>query len=239
MSFEGLMSLRFYQTSAHPCSYLPGQQAATVFLDPEQPLTAALYSRLITAGFRRSGTHLYRPACTHCQACISCRVRVREFEPGRRFKRIWKRNQDITSRALQAETLDSPEYFDLYVRYISHRQADGDMFPPSREQYVSFIQASTQSTRFHGFYLQGTLIAVCILDELDHGLSAMYTFFEPDLPKRSLGNYVILWQIEKALRLNLPFLYLGYWIKDCGKMNYKAEYRPLELLVANRWTLLT
>ena len=113
------------------------------------------------------------------------------------------------------------------------------MFPPSREQYVSFIQASTQSTRFHGFYLQGTLIAVCILDELDHGLSAMYTFFEPDLPKRSLGNYVILWQIEKALRLNLPFLYLGYWIKDCGKMNYKAEYRPLELLVANRWTLLT
>ncbi len=239
MSSEDLATLRFYQTTAHDCSYLDGQQAATVFMDPEQPLTATLYSRLITAGFRRSGTHLYRPACAQCQACISCRVRVREFIPGKRFKRIWRRNLDVVSRELSARDLDSPEFYELYARYITLRHADGDMFPPSREQFASFIQASTPTSHFHAFYTQEQLIAVCILDELDHGLSAMYTFFAPELPERSLGVYVILWQIEKARRLNLPYLYLGYWIKDCDKMRYKTEYRPLELLIANRWTLLT
>lgn len=239
MSSEDLTTLRFFQTSAHDCSYLEGQQAATVFMDPEQPLTARLYSRLITAGFRRSGTHLYRPACAHCQACISCRVRVREFIPGKRFKRIWRRNLDIVSREVTAAALDSPEFYELYARYITLRHADGDMYPPSREQFASFIQASTPTSHVHAFYVQEQLLAVCVLDELDHGLSAMYTFFEPDLPERSLGVYVILWQIEKARRLNLPYLYLGYWIKDCNKMRYKTEYRPLELLVANRWTLLT
>ena len=239
MSSEDLTTLRFYQTTAHDCSYLDGQQAATVFMDPEQPLTVMLYSRLITAGFRRSGTHLYRPACALCQACISCRVRVREFIPGKRFKRIWRRNLDVVARELPAAALDSPEFYNLYARYISARHADGDMYPPSREQFASFIQASTPSSHFHAFYFQERLLAVCILDELDHGLSAMYTFFEPELPERSLGVYVILWQIEKARRLNLPYLYLGYWIKDCDKMRYKTEYRPLELLIANRWTLLT
>ncbi len=239
MSSEDLTTLRFFQTSAHDCSYLEGQQAATVFMDPEQPLTARLYSRLITAGFRRSGTHLYRPACADCQACISCRVRVREFIPGKRFKRIWRRNLDIVSREVTAGALDSPDFYELYARYITLRHADGDMYPPTREQFASFIQARTPTSRFHAFYVQEQLLAVCVLDELDHGLSAMYTFFEPDLPERSLGVYVILWQIEKARRLNLPYLYLGYWIKDCSKMRYKTEYRHLELLIANRWTVLT
>ncbi|MES3006455.1 MAG: arginyltransferase [Pseudomonadota bacterium] len=239
MSSEDLTTLRFYQTTAHDCSYLDGQQAATVFMDPEQPLTATLYSRLITAGFRRSGTHLYRPACEHCQACISCRVRVRDFTPGKRFKRVWRRNQDIVALDLSASALNDPQFYELYARYITLRHADGDMYPPSREQFQSFIKASTPTTRFHGFFVKGELVAVCILDELDHGLSAMYTFFEPEIPARSLGVYVILWQIEKARRLNLPYLYLGYWIKGCEKMSYKTDYRPLELLVANRWTLLT
>lgn len=228
--------LRFFQTSTHPCSYLPGQEATTVFMDPEQPLTTTLYSRLITAGFRRSGSHLYRPGCEHCQACISCRVRVREFKYNRRFKRVWYRNEDLMVRELP--DLEEQQFFALYARYIIVRHPNGDMYPPTPEQFQSFIQTRAPSTRFYGFHVDEALVAVCILDELDHGLSAMYTFFDPTMADRSLGVYAILWQIEKARRMNLPYLYLGYWIKACDKMRYKTEYRPLELLVGGKWVLL-
>ncbi|MDP1930675.1 MAG: arginyltransferase [Gammaproteobacteria bacterium] len=237
MNSEDLATLRFFQTSPHPCSYLPGQEAATVFMDPEQPLTVHLYSRLITAGFRRSGTHLYRPGCAQCQACISCRVRVRDFQYTRRFKRVWQRNQDLVVREVQ--DLSEPECFDLYASYINTRHRDGDMYPPTPEQFQSFIRVKAASTRFYGFYSDNALVAVCVLDELDHCLSAMYTFFDPELAERSLGVFAILWQIEKTRRLNLPYLYLGYWIKSCDKMRYKTEYRPLELFIAGKWTLLS
>jgi len=237
MPSEDIQTLKFFQTGEHACSYLPQRQARTVFLDPEQPASTALYSRLITAGFRRSGEHLYRPGCAHCDACIACRVRVREFTHNKRFARIWKRNADIQSA--QISTPDTPELFALYSRYINGRHADGDMYPPDRQQYRSFIAAHTPSTQFHVFTLEERPIALCVLDELDHGLSAMYTFFDPALAQRSLGTWVILWQIEKARRLHLPCLYLGYWIRDSAKMRYKTDFRPLDLLIGNKWLLLT
>ncbi len=236
VSSEDPITLRFFQTAPHPCSYLPGQEAATIFIDPEKPLTTPLYNRLITAGFRRSGTHLYRPGCAQCQACISCRVRVRDFQHNRRFKRVWQRNQDLSVREVQ--NLNEPEFYDLYARYMNARHRDGDMYPPTTEQFQSFIRAKASSTKFYIFHSDNELVAVCVLDELDHGLSAMYTFFNPELAERSLGVYAILWQIEKTRRLNLPYLYLGYWIKSCDKMRYKTEYRPLELLIGGKWALL-
>jgi len=236
MSSENIPALRFFQTKEHACSYLADREARTVFLDPAQALTPRLYSRLITAGFRRSGEHLYRPGCEHCQACISCRVRVREFTHNRRFARVWQRNQDLQCQPVDSP--DSPELFALYCRYIEQRHPDGDMFPPALEQYRAFIAASPPTARFHVFREQSRIVALCVLDELDHGLSAMYTFFDPDLSARSLGTYIILWQIEKARRLNLPYLYLGYWIKECEKMRYKTDFRPLELLIGTQWLLL-
>lgn len=233
MNIEDISRLRFYQTAPHACSYLPGQEAVTVFMDPEQSLTEPLYSRLITAGFRRSGMHLYRPGCSHCQACISCRVRVKEFEQNKRFKRVWRKNQDLVSRELT--DLENPDFFALFCHYINGRHRDGDMYPPTQEQFQSFIQARSPSTRFYAFYAENALVAVCVLDQLDHALSAMYTFFDPALAHRSLGVYAILWQIEKTRRLNLPYLYLGYWIRNCTKMRYKTEYQPLELLIGNEW----
>jgi arginyl-tRNA--protein-N-Asp/Glu arginylyltransferase len=233
---DALAALRFYQTAPHKCSYLEDRAAATIFMDPETPLTKPLYSRLIIGGFRRSGDHLYRPACASCQACISSRVRVREFQHSRRFSRVWRRNQDLC--VVPLKVLDGPEFFSLYERYINARHRDGDMFPPDQEQYQSFIEAKSATTQFFGFYLADKLVAVCILDEIDHALSAMYNFFDPKLKQRSLGVYLILWQIEKAKRLNLPYLYLGYWIKESPKMQYKTEYRPLELYINDRWVLL-
>ena len=237
MQANDIAQLHFYQTAGHPCSYLPGQEARTVFLDPSVPLSKGIYSALVTAGFRRSGGHLYRPACEACQACLSARIKVRQFQQNKRFKRVWRRNQDLRSQELKH--LDSPEFYSLYCRYINARHVDGDMHPPSLEQYQSFIETKTETTHFYAFYAQQSLVALSVLDELDHGLSAMYTFFDPEQQSRSLGTYVILWQVEKARRLNLPYVYLGYWIKECDKMRYKTDYRPLELLIERDWVLLT
>lgn len=236
MQLNDIQQLHFYQTSGHPCSYLPDEEARTVFLDPAVPLSKKLYSRLVTAGFRRSGGHLYRPACDACKACLSARIKVREFEQNKRFKRVWRRNKDLRSE--EVKHLDSPDFFELYSRYINERHVDGDMFPPSIEQYQAFIETKSDTTRFYAFYAEQKLVALSVIDELDHALSAMYTFFDPELQARSLGNYVILWQVEKARRLNLPYVYLGYWIKACDKMRYKTDYRPLELLIDNKWVLL-
>lgn len=236
MNSEEIQTLRFFQTKAHACSYLADREVRTVFMDPAQPLTSALYSRLITAGFRRSGNQIYRPGCEHCEACISSRVRVHDFISNKRFARLWKRNQDVQSA--RVDTPDTPELFELYSRYINARHSDGDMYPPTREQYREFIAVKTATTSFYTFTLNDLVVALCVLDELDHGLSAMYTFFDPALGSRSLGAYVILWQIEKARRLNLPYLYLGYWIRDCDKMRYKTDFRPLELLIGAKWLLL-
>lgn len=236
MSSDTLAALRFYQTTPHDCSYLEGREATTIFMDPETPVSSELYSRLITAGFRRSGEHLYRPACAHCSACVSCRVRVNEFRRSKRFTRVWRRNKDLVAMPLDA--LEGDEFYILYARYINARHSDGDMFPPSKEQYRGFIEAKSATTQFVGFYLDMQLIAVCIMDEVDHAMSAMYTFFEPDLDRRSLGVFLILWQIEHAKSKNLPYLYLGYWIKESEKMQYKTEYRPLELFLNDHWVLL-
>lgn len=234
---DNFASLRFFLTTPHGCSYLPDQEARTVFLDPLQSPTMGLYSQLATAGFRRSGTHLYRPDCLNCQACISCRVRVGDFSRSSRFEKIWRRNNDLSGRPL--ESLEDPSVYALYCRYINERHQNGDMYPPDRQQFHAFLETKTASTQFFGFYLHEQLLAVSVIDELDHGLSAMYTFYDPDFNKRSLGNFIILWQIERARGLKLPYLYLGYWIKSSTKMQYKTQYRPIELYVANKWRLLT
>lgn len=234
---DDIQKLRFYQTTPHECSYLPDREARTVFLDPALALSKTLYSRMITAGFRRSGSHLYRPACDACKACLSCRVQVRNFTRSSSYKRIWRRNADLSSKELPS--VEGPEFYALYCRYIEARHVDGDMYPPTREQYNSFIGSKSDTTRYYAFYEGSKLLALSVTDELDHALSAMYTFFDPDSPRRSLGTYIILWQIEKAWRLNLPYVYLGYWIQECEKMRYKTKFRPLELLVDNRWLELS
>lgn len=230
-------SVRLYRTAPHDCSYMPEQQAVTVFVDPELKIAKSLNSSLSELGFRRSGAHLYRPDCDHCQACISCRVPVSKFKPGRRYKRILNTNQDLT--VVESKSLDQGESYPLYKKYINSRHQDGDMYPASPEQFDAFICNGTESTRYFSFYNDDELLAISVSDVLEHGLSAVYTFFDPEQKRRSLGNYVILWQIGHAAAIGLPYLFLGYWIKDCAKMNYKSEFRPLELFVEGKWRLLT
>jgi leucyl-tRNA---protein transferase len=223
-----LARLKFYATQPHACSYLPGEQATTLFLDPSQPMDVQVYADLSEMGFRRSGDHLYRPHCLKCDACTPARIPVARFLPNRQQKRIFKRNADLQVEAVKPAF--SEENFDLYQRYIEQRHADGDMYPPSRDQFSTFLVRDLAFSRFYEFRLDGRLLAVAVTDVLPNGLSAVYTFYDPDEERRSLGRYAILWQIAEARRLELDALYLGYWIKNCKKMNYKTEYRPIEPL---------
>tara|TARA_R110001599_G_scaffold353866_1_gene600917 strand:+ start:40805 stop:41503 length:699 start_codon:yes stop_codon:yes gene_type:complete len=231
-----MRDLKVYTTYPHSCSYLEDQEATTLFVDPRQAVDKALYSKLSLLGFRRSGSHIYRPHCSHCEACVPARIPVTQFEPRRGQTRTWKRNQDL--RVRRSDHLRDEDAFQLYCRYIELRHYDGDMYPPDREQYESFLNDAWDCTHYYRFYDGSTLVALAVVDELQDGMSAIYTFFDPDADKRSLGTFAILWQIERVRALGLEYLYLGYWIRDCKKMAYKSEFRPLELYVKNRWTVV-
>ena len=228
-----LSELRFFATPSHDCSYIEDQQATTIFADPAANIDTALYSALSSIGFRRSGNHIYRPRCQNCKAWISVRIPVRAFHMNRRQRRIWRRNQDLL--VSQRPPSLTTEYYDLYERYIADRHADGDMYPPGVEQFRSFLVDGRGEAAFYEFREADRLVAVAVADELEDGLSAIYTFFDPEDSKRSLGVHAVLTLVEVAAQRGLDNLYLGYWIKQCAKMNYKTDYRPLELFVNNRW----
>lgn len=232
-----LAQLRFYATQPHPCSYLPGEQATTLFLDPSQPSDAQTYAELSDLGFRRSGEHLYRPHCQRCSACIPARIPATSFSPNRQQRKIIKRNTDLHVHACAPSFTE--ERYELYARYIEQRHADGDMYPPTREQFSTFLVRPLPYTKFYEFRHNEQLLAMAVIDHLPNGLSAVYTFYDPEHEKRSLGRFAILWQIHECARLGLNAVYLGYWIKNCRKMNYKTQYRPLELFVNQRWVLAT
>lgn len=230
-----LSTLKFFTTQAHPCSYLPERDATTLFLDPAVLPDKNLYSRLSCLGFRRSGDYLYRPHCAACQACLPARVRTSEFRPNRRFRRLLARHQSLDI-SLEPPRLTT-ELYRLYCHYIEERHRDGDMYPPSQEQFSQFLLSRWANSRFVCFRRNQELIAVAVTDQLEDGLSAVYSFFVPELAPLSLGTYAILWQIRECQRRRLPYLYLGYLIHDCRKMAYKQQFGPLEVLASNGWQL--
>lgn len=230
-----LKDQRFFMTRPHDCSYLADREATTLFLDPQTPIESELYSTLTLMGFRRSGQHLYRPHCRHCRACISVRVPVADFMPGRSLVRTARRNRDLV--ATECPAVFHAEHYALYERYIQKRHYDGDMYPPSIEQYQAFLTGGGPHARLVEFRRGEALLAVAAVDVLEHGLSAIYTFFDPDPAHdaRSPGSYAVLWQIERARQLGLPHVYLGYWIAKSRKMAYKTRFKPLEYFYQNRW----
>lgn len=230
---SSLRDLKVYTTYPHSCSYLQDQEATTLFVDPRQEVDQTLYSNLSMLGFRRSGSHIYRPHCTHCSACIPARIPVGDFVPNRSQRRTLNRNSDLIIERT-GDIRDDAAY-ELYRRYINERHADGDMYPPDRDQYESFLNNAWDCTHYYRFYDRQRLAAVAVVDVMTDGLSAIYTFFDPGLDRRSLGAFAILWQIEQARQNGLGYLYLGYWIKNCQKMAYKADYRPLELYQGGQW----
>lgn len=233
MSRDDSERLDLYITPEHPCGYISGRMARTVFVDPDLAMDSRLYTLLATHGFRRNGPHVYRPHCEGCRACVPLRIPVAEFRPDRGQTRVWKRNQDLRVDLQIAS--NQPEHFALYKRYLKARHAGGGMDTSGEPEYVHFLMNSWGRTWMAAMHLGEQLVGVAVMDELDDGLSAVYTFFEPELAQRSLGTFAILWQIEEARRRGLRWLYLGYWIAQSRKMAYKERFRPHERLGADGW----
>lgn len=217
----------------HPCSYLPGRTATSMFLDPRQPLDSRQYAAFMRLGFRRSGDLVYRPHCRDCNACIPVRIPVDRFRANRGQRRIWKRNQDLS--VITRPPQFSQEHFDLYQRYQAMRHPGGGMDDPDPQKYINFLGSRHIDTVFYEMRWREKLLGLAVTDILPDGLSAVYTFFDPEETRRSLGVYAVLWQVEQAAAHQLPWLYLGYWIKECPKMSYKANYRPLEVFLNGHW----
>lgn len=228
-----LNALHFYLTASYPCSYLPDLQARSQVATPAIIVGTQVYSELVQHGFRRSGTYTYRPHCDNCSACVPLRVLAKEFSANRSQRRAWKQHAGLDVSILPLQ--DNSEHYELYQRYQSTRHKDGGMDNDDRESYQNFLLQSHVDSLLVEFREEGVLRMVSLIDLLGDGLSSVYTFYEPDLPRARFGVYNVLWQIELCRKLDLDFVYLGYWIEKSRKMSYKTDYQPAQGLINGTW----
>jgi arginine-tRNA-protein transferase len=226
-------------TKTFPCSYLPDKEERLLIAVDERLQNSNSYSLLMAEGFRRSGEQSYRPYCPNCSACQSIRVLINNFSPSKSQKRSLKRNAHFTIK--QSDTLRD-YYYPLYENYINTLHQDGSMYPANVEQFESFLSSKLTTQLFIETWCvvngETQLICVAVTDVLSNALSAVYTFYHPDFKPQGLGRFSILTQIDVCRQLDLPYLYLGYQIDDCQKMNYKNSYFPHERFISSEWLLV-
>lgn len=231
--------LPFYLSGPLPCAYLPGHVERKLFtrLKGNPATDAEVNATLMRAGFRRSHDVVYRPACDSCNACVAVRVPVRLFMPSRSLKRVAALNRDLTAHCV--DTRVTPEQYDLFAKYQTARHPDSDMAFMPREEFFQMMRDSEAATCIYQLRKpDGTLLGAVITDRVTDGLSAVYSFFDPDEKQRSLGLQLILLLIEEARRAGLSYVYLGYWIAASRKMSYKGRFRPLQALGPQGWDLI-
>lgn len=225
--------MRLFETDPHPCGYFDERTARNVVLDPTAAQPNRNYAMALQHGFRRAGDHVYRPHCNGCRACVPCRVSVAHFQPSRSQRRCAQTNADLSMRITPAAYTD--ERHALYLGYLRHRHRDGGMDQASATDFERFLTSSWSQTLFLEFRAGDHLLAVAVTDVCPQALSAVYTFFDPAHVSRGLGTLAVLKQIEFARQRGLAHVYLGFWINGHPKMEYKARFRPLEVLGEHGW----
>lgn len=235
---------QFYLTAPSPCPYLEGQEERKVFTHLAGERAAELNNILTQGGFRRSQNIAYRPACERCRACMSVRVVVSQFQPTKSMKRSLRNNSDLIVQERAAEA--SSEQYDLFRSYLETRHDGGGMSGMSVMDYASMVEESDVETRIFEYRKRDIdsgitkrskqpLIAAALTDVLSDGLSMVYSYFDPAASDRGIGTYMILEHIERAQKLGLPYLYLGYFVEGSPKMTYKARFQPQERLGSKGW----
>lgn len=242
MTDQSFQFPRFFVTAPAPCPYLPDQQERKVFTDLTLGDSVELHEALGRVGFRRSQTVAYRPACENCAACVSVRVLTQEFEPSRGFRRIIRANRDLIASPVDPVATD--EQYELVARYLAARHNDGGMSDMAQHEFAEMVETSPVATTIveyrepgtgENFRQPGKLVAAALTDVLSDGLSMIYSFFDTESVRPSLGTYLILDHIERTRKAGLPHVYLGYWVEGSPKMEYKARFRPLERLTPTGW----
>ena len=228
----------FFTTTPLACPYLEGRVERRMVTELQGPAAAELNDRLSLAGFRRSHTIAYTPVCDGCSACVSVRVPVADFKPNRTQRRLLNRNDDLLVEERAA--IATREQYQLFKTYIKTRHGDGDMALMGQSDYRALVEETPVQSNLIEFRTpDGHLIGGCLTDTLSDGLSAVYSFFDPEDTRRSLGTYIVLWLIERAEELGMDYVYLGYWVQGSKKMDYKRNFRPLEAYTPNGWKRLT
>lgn len=225
--------IKLFQGTENSCGYLPDRKAINIYADPHHPNPGGVYNQLISRGFRRSGEFIYRPGCSSCNACVPVRILVNECRLRRTDRRNLKLNSDLMVRYCKAGY--TPEYFNLYQRYLASRHAGEGMDNPTPEDFERFLLNPWGDTVFIEIRLNDQCVAVAVTDATSSGLSAVYTFFDPEMTKRGLGRFSILQQISLSAEMNFEHLYLGYWVEGCNKMEYKSDFRPQEQFDGTDW----
>ncbi len=231
----------FYVTGVNPCPYLPDREERKLFTHLTADKPAPFIDNLLRNGFRRSQNIAYLPYCEGCTACTSIRIPVRQFQMSKSMKRIWNKNKDLV--AIRVPAITNVEQYNLFTRYITQRHMDGGMADMTMLDYAMMVEDSVAETAMTEYRAtsdsdgikSGQLIGVTLTDHLQDGISLVYSFYDPNLPKRSLGSYMVMDHVRTMLHEGLDYVYLGYWIDGCKKMSYKTKFKPLEALTPEGW----
>ncbi len=231
-------SIRLFLTDTEDCSYLEGRKQRMLVVDPSQAIDLNIGTQLSQKGFRRSGDMIYRPNCGSCNKCVSVRVPVHHFKPSRNQKRVSTKNQDLEPKVVSISR--AADYFDMYLEYQRARHANGIMCNPNIDMYKSFIESDVATGYLLVMRHKETKVpySVSVIDVFADGISGVYTFFDPKMSKRSLGTNAVLEMIKTSLSQKLQYVYLGFWVDECQKMNYKTKFSPLEGYIDDKWQTL-
>ncbi len=235
----------FYVTGVNPCPYLPDREERKLFTHLTTDKPATFVDHLLRNGFRRSQNIAYLPYCEGCTACTSIRIPAHKFHMSKSMKRVWNKNKDLV--AIRVPAVTNKEQYRLFSRYITHRHLDGGMADMTMLDYAMMVEDSVADTAMTEYRAtcdsegveSGQLLGVTLTDHLQDGISLVYSFYDPDMPKRSLGSYMVMDHVRTVLRETLDYVYLGYWIDGCQKMSYKTKFSPLEALTTEGWKLFS